>query len=341
MKKRYLFIEPDGDISQWMFDELDQAEDVDVFLSPCNIRSPFLNRLKQVHFSHLVNRFISLPFKQVWHRCYTIANYPFLPDTEYYIVIGNYAITFFDLNYLEKLRSRPGLHIRIVLYFTSTVHAEYGIAAFQATKKFRFDYIYTFDPEEARRYGFYYTGLLYSMHPMERTDITSDLYYIGVNKENRLSLLRNIHKHLSSHGKNCDFYLPGVKESDILPDGIHYNQRFPYREVVQQLQQYHAILEIQEAQSGVTLRYFEAVCYNKKLITNNAAVKNLPFYSPENMLIFQKPEDIDPAWISAGTCDYGYSGEFSPITWIHRIGSETLEENHLRIPGNTSGTAVH
>lgn len=335
MKKRYLFIEPDGDISQWMFEELTQAEDVDVFLSPCLVPSPFLNRLKQLHFSRLINRYVPLPFKSVWDRFYTIRDYPFLPDTEYYIVIGNYAITFFDLNYLEKLRSRPDTHIRIVLYFTSTVHAEYGIGAWQATKKFKFDYIYTFDPEEALRYGFYYTGLLYSMHPMEKTDVTADLYYIGVNKENRLSLLRGIHRQLTAHGKSCDFYLPGVRDADIRNDGIHYNRRFPYRQVVQDLQKYRAILEIQEAQAGVTLRYFEAICYNKKLITNNAAVKDLPFYSPENILVFHDPEEIDPVWIDNGTCDYGYQGEFSPIAWIRRIGNETLEENRLRIPGNT------
>lgn len=339
MKKRYLFIEPGGDISQWMFDDLNQAEDVDIFFSPCDIPSPFLNRLKRLHFSRLINRVLPLPFKQVWDRFYTISDYPFLPDTEYYIVIGNYAMASFDLKYLKKLRNRPNTHIRIVLYFTDTAQAEYGIAAFQATKKFRFDYVYTFDPQDALRYGFYYTGPLYSMHPMEQSEITKDLYYIGVNKGNRLSILRGIYKHLTSHGKVCDFYFPGVKDSDILPDGIHYNQRFPYKDVVKNLQQYRAILEVQEEQEGVTLRYFEAVCYNKKLITNNPAVQYLPFYSPENMLIFQNPEDIDPAWIGDGTCDYGYNGEFSPIAWIHRIGTETLAENRLRIPGNRNPQA--
>ena len=74
---------------------------------------------------------------------------------------------------------------------------------------------------------------------------------------------------------------------------------------------------LQKGQTGPTLRYFEAVCYNKKLLTNNPHIVNFPFYKPEWMKIYQKPEDIDINWLKEKEqIDYGYNGEFSPTKLI-------------------------
>ena len=75
-----------------------------------------------------------------------------------------------------------------------------------------------------------------------------------------------------------------------------------------------------EKQYGPSLRYFEAVCYNKKLLTNNPCVVDLPYYDPRYIQVFNNPSDIDIDWLREDcTVDYGYKGDFSPNILIDRI----------------------
>ena len=77
----------------------------------------------------------------------------------------------------------------------------------------------------------------------------------------------------------------------------------------------------------MTLRYYEAITYNKKLITNNEMVKKLPFYNPYYMFVFCDPEDIDLAWVKRSVkVDYHYNNEFSPKELVKDIIRETQRE---------------
>lgn len=320
MEKRYIFVEPNGDISRWIFQDLEHQPDVDVLLKPAEISNDKLKLLKRIHFSRKLNQLCPLPFKGIWDRFYTLEGYPFQPGVEYYIVIGNFAITEFRLGYLEKLRRRYGA--KIVLYFMDPVSSEYSLSAFESTKKFRYDYVYTFDRRDAKTYGFLHTGPLYSVGTVEKGEKTKDLYFVGVNK-NRLPVLRQIHQRLTASGLRCDFYVAAVEDKDIREDGIIYNERCSYADVVKQIQSYGAILDvIQEGQAGVSLRYFEAVAHDRKLITNNPTVKDYPYYTPENILVFEKPEDIDPQWLRTPCKPNHYAGDFTPVNWVRRIGTE-------------------
>ena len=102
---------------------------------------------------------------------------------------------------------------------------------------------------------------------------------------------------------------------------IIYNKRIPYSEVVEKNKASNCILEIiSSGQSGASLRYYEAVCYNKKLLTNNKNVVNLPFYNPDYIHVFEKPEDIDWDWVKERIqVDYHYDGRFSPTHLIDKI----------------------
>lgn len=56
----------------------------------------------------------------------------------------------------------------------------------------------------------------------------------------------------------------------------------------------NCILEIlQEGQYQQSIRYFEAIIYNKKLLTNNKNVKNLPYFDERYMRYFSSITDID------------------------------------------------
>lgn len=317
-EKRFIVVEPGGDISKWLFSELEDQPNVDILYKPTNISNTFLRKVKKAHFSRKINHIVNIPFKRIWDRYYTLSSYDFLPQYEYYIIVGNFAICEFDLEYLEKIRKKH--NAKIVLLFTDSICSEHAKRAYDTTQKFKYDYVYTFDPKDAKEYGFLYTGPLYSYKPIKRQEIVRDLYFVGVNK-NRLSILREIYNKLTNKGVTCDFYVAGVPKGEISNDGIIYNERCSYEQVIDRIQKYNVILDIvQEGQTGATFRYFEAVCYNKKLITNNRTIKNYPFYSPDNMLVFDDIDEIDSEWIHIPAKEYGYRGEFSPVNWINRIG---------------------
>ena len=104
-------------------------------------------------------------------------------------------------------------------------------------------------------------------------------------------------------------------------EGINYilNGVIPYKTVLNNLQNSKCILEIlRDKQRGPSLRYFEAVCYNKKLLTNNPAIIDFPYYDERYMRVFSKPEDIDINWIKEdiSNVDYHYKGDFSPTKLI-------------------------
>jgi hypothetical protein len=330
--KKYILVEPNGDITRWIFHDVEDREDVEILLRPVELENKYLEFLRKVHFSYKLNKIFPLPFKGIWDRYYTLEQCTFDPDFDYFILIGNFAIRYFDLNYLRKLRKK--YNAKIVLYFEDPICSEYAQAAYETSLAFDFDYVYTFDYADAEKYGFLYMGPVYSRQNVDADPAakSGDVYFIGVDK-GRLPLLQQIGKHLTAQQIKFEINVAGVTGEVTPQEGIIYNERLSYREVVETLQNYTTVLDVlQSGQSGLTLRYYEAICYNKKLITNNESIRNMPFYSPQNVLIFQDPKEITADWIRSGSPNYGYQNEFSPYLWFQRIGNETLEENRKLFP---------
>ena len=81
------------------------------------------------------------------------------------------------------------------------------------------------------------------------------------------------------------------------------------------------ILEVvQEGQVAPTLRPYEAVIYNRKLLTNNPNIKKFPYWDSKYMRYFSCVEDIDWKWVKDNTeVDYKYDGRFSPNKLLEDI----------------------
>ena len=87
---------------------------------------------------------------------------------------------------------------------------------------------------------------------------------------------------------------------------------------------------MQKGQNAQTLKYFEAVCFNKKLLTNNQNAKKLSFYNEKYIKIFNKFEDIDIEWIKKiEPINYNYKNEFSPMYIVEKL--KELEKNEGKI----------
>lgn len=180
--------------------------------------------------------------------------------------------------------------------------------------------IYSFDPIDVQQNGFNFYGLqYYSKHDcLQDTPILHDCYFVGGIKGGRGALIRELFYAMKSASVDALFECTFMKGSNEKKDqsGIRWLEKSwqPYETVLANDLTSACIVEIlQEGQHAQSLRYFEAVCNNRKLLTNNDAIVNMPFYDERYMRVFHAVEDVDMNWLKDRELPaYDYNGEFSP-----------------------------
>lgn len=246
------------------------------------------------------------------------------------ILVIDGALNNVELKELEWCK-KNNLKLKIDLFLINAINASSPIMNRVRPKinQFAWDHVYTFDKNDAVKYGFLFIGYTYySKHQLKSCELNSDVYFVGGLKGGREKMIEEIHDYLTQRNVNCQFDLMRFgrdRGGNALKNASYSGRWIPYEEVLQKMNGSKCILEIcQEGQSGPTLRYFESVCYNKKLITNNRYVKDFPLYNPNYVQIFNDVADIDVNWLKEeAKIDYGYRDEFSPVHLIDFL----LEEN--------------
>lgn len=189
----------------------------------------------------------------------------------------------------------------------------------------QFDAVITYDREDAAAFGYDYVDIPIWRSVDPAPEVESDIYFCGRDKQ-RADLLWRVYNRLSAAGLKCRYHLVGSLDSDYTRRDVTFTEWTPYRDVVAELRASGCVLEMIAAQNrGATLRYKEAVIYNKKLLTNNPDLEKLAYYDPRYMRYFETAEDIDIDWLRAGAdVDYGYRGEFSAEQFLKNV-SEVLK----------------
>ncbi|HKM04759.1 MAG TPA: hypothetical protein VJZ04_09295 [Lachnospiraceae bacterium] len=185
----------------------------------------------------------------------------------------------------------------------------------------KFDYIYSSDNEDAKRYNLKSFTEIYSKIKIENNKIfTNDLFYMGFDK-GRTTLLKEISILAERNNIKTDFNLVRNGYNTGAIKEIKYSKWKPYPEILREVMKSNCILEIVEpGQSSATLRYVEALCYNKKLLTNNQSIRNFEFYDERYMKVFENLEDIDVEFIKdRELVNYHYKGEYSPKHFIKDV----------------------
>lgn len=318
MKRKLIMIKDRANIVGRMIDNCYFNYNVIAINPVRNVNNSFLKALRKVHLSNKINKIIDLPFKYVWGVSFD--NLVDDTNTEYYLIFANTAMFYINPSYLLKLKKKYNIHY--ILCFYDPVASDYSEYARKHLSILKFDYIFTFDPDDAVKYNYIYYHCLYSMlseNVCNEVDI--DIYLIAAKKD-RLVKLHKLYSYLMEHNAKTKFRIVNVpRKEQKYANEIIYNEGIEYPEVVEEVKKSNCILEVvSEGQSGATFRYYEAVCYNKKLLTTNKNVVNLPFYDPRYMRVFEKPEDIDVEWVKKREpIDYRYDGRFSPTHLIDKI----------------------
>lgn len=147
-----------------------------------------------------------------------------------------------------------------------------------------FDKVYSYEKEDVAKEGLHFITNFYDeIHPAQN-DFDFLVYNIS-SFDNRYGCLEKIAKMLTESGHRIKFIVR--KERPISSDYIESTPNYiPISETQKNLVRSKILLDIQKhQQKGLSFRIFEALAFQKKLITTNTDVVHYDFYDSRNILV--------------------------------------------------------
>ncbi len=322
---KYLLVFPFGWFDSYMYRDLIENEKVRTYYLNKPAKNKIINFLRRVHCSFRINQVLELPGKGLW-------NYKLLEkvDDDTCVIFSTGALSLTSRSLLQKIKQKSG---KMVLLIVDSMHANSWHLKIAKHLIFNFDWdlVLSFDQNDCKEYGFAYLGKNYYsvLADVFPSDIKSDIYYVGREKRNcnRNQRIIEFQKLFTQNNIICNFNLIDsiinkgkYKDKEVMGLTVSYSD-IPYERIISDVKSSNCIFEIvQDGQAAQTIRYFEAVCYTKKLLTNNYSICNLPFYNSNYMKSFSTFDDIDLEWVRRKeNIDYGYTNEFSPVKILDMI----------------------
>ena len=171
-----------------------------------------------------------------------------------------------------------------------------------------FDRFFVFDPadrlggDDSRKYlgNFFFT-----LPRLYETPVTQKggAYYVGGFSRARLRILSELQPALQAAGVLSDFSLHSRKPRNlhIAVPGLKVSKEIcTYEKNLEQAKKAKVLIDITAAcHQGLSLRFFESICYQKKLITTNPSVVRHDFYHRDNIFIYGMDDIRDlPAFLA-------------------------------------------
>ena len=314
----YIIVSPGSDYSVAGMSELKMVPECTFYDYVIDESSSnLLKKLHHIHFSFALNRFFDIPFHGLWRKRYVLKKEQLSAEKKYCIIFSDISACRVDTGYLKELQSCP--NVTMVLTNANVVSRK------ERLMKSRFKYfseIFSFDKGDCEKYGFHKYTTYYSKLPLEIPEkLETDAFFVGVSKGQRHEKLVKLYRRLKAENAKVDFYLANHNDLTNREEGIHYNDWLSYDDVLQKVMKTNCLVEIVDNNhQGFTLRTVEALCYNKRLVTNNASVKDLKYYNTGFILYTPNVEDADLSFImSDAPVEYNYENEYSPIHFLDDI----------------------
>ena len=153
--------------------------------------------------------------------------------------------------------------------------------------------ILAFDKKDALNFNIRYVGGFYNYNncdERENASNSSKLFFAGTNG-GRFQSLRKLEKLLNKQQYDCNFKYVSPLGAFFNP--FFYSRPFSYSTIIKFTLNSKAIVEwMKSGQVGLTLRSYEALFFNRKLITNNKYIKNYNFYDPSYIFIYESEESL-------------------------------------------------
>ena len=324
-KYNYVFVCTDTDFYKASYADIKERNDAICLWDPLTTNNRVLRTLYKIHTSPRINKVFKVPFQGIWNS--KICNVSFeIKKAKCYIFFEGHK----NENENEILRyiKKKDNHCMIVIFYQDIV-ARRGLMNIEKIKK-EADLVLSFDQGDVQNYDLIYYPLVYSSIeiPENPSIEKSDVFFVGKAKD-RLDRIIASYEVLKRAGLKCDFHIIGVDDQDRkYADEIVYQNQMPYIENLQRIRASKCLLEVmQQGGHGYTLRYCEAIMYDKGIITDNPEIRQAPFYDSEIIYQFKNPADISAEFVKKlpDHPDYHFKDKLSPIKLIEFI-EEQLEK---------------
>lgn len=217
-------------------------------------------------------------------------------EIDYFLVISGGK---FSKVFIERLKEKNP-KIKTILFLWDKLEYSYW-----EDKITNFDYIFSYDRIEALKNNFIFRPTFFIDKCLENIPNKKiyNLYYIGALKEEkRYVFLTQLKKYFED--KKLENYIKlytGRKTiKKLKKNKNNYNEeliiskRISYEENLEILKQSNVVLDIKyKDQNGLSLRIYEALATDTKVITDSKDVKNYDFYNENNIKIIEKISDIE------------------------------------------------
>lgn len=160
-----------------------------------------------------------------------------------------------------------------------------------------FDRFFVFSPEDAVKYAqydFQAISNFYFDYPVQAAAEGKDaLYFLGGYEANRASATKRFIKEARKQHLPLDFYIyckDDRAKKNFGTEGVTYLNRSSVLSFAQNLEKVRscrAVVDfVQYENYGLSFRAFDALHYDKKLITTNGVIRKYDFYRPENVFVW-------------------------------------------------------
>lgn len=312
--------------SYWMWKDAEKNHDCKFIYPPKWCRNKFVMKIHEKTYKNSLAQ-------KLWFRIYLHGS-RWKKSNNNILITSDYNPWVYTPAFFEWVKKK--YHAKIALCCLNILRGKRNpkindVSLYDVKK--RVDIVYSSDPEDAKRFGLSAFESIYSaVSDYKKPQIKQDLFYVGADK-GRAPILLAICKQLQ--GVKMLLHLVGdrkyIGKYKVLGHYVPQNAAFlPYQKVVQNILESNCILDIVEnGQKGMTLRWPEALTYNKKLLTNNENIRSHRYYNPEYVQIFRNVNEIDIEFVKKRTnVDYGYQGDYNPQKFVRRIVKELVQQNN-------------
>lgn len=173
-----------------------------------------------------------------------------------------------------------------------------GIEKFPEVKKYfhLFDTFFCFDSTDEKNNIKPITNFYFDWIPPVYKDFNAqkpELYFVGLYWENREKKIDRFISEVSKMEVELSIFIQYNKKSEIKNLKIKYiKERISFLENLRNVEKADVLLDfVDPIHNGLSIRFFEAIYYKKKVITDNQTVKGYDFYHPDNIFVLDENFD--------------------------------------------------
>ena len=160
-----------------------------------------------------------------------------------------------------------------------------------------FNDFYSFDKNDCEKFGFkFITNFNYFDKHESKKNYSFKAFTVQSKSKDRLFTLIKIAEILNNYKiTNFSFIIFGKKVPDVSKQIEFINTRVNFTDLQERFNNSEIVIDlVRDHQNGLSFRFFEAMAYEKKVITTNKDVATYDFYNPKNILIVDKENPVIP-----------------------------------------------